>query len=229
MQRKLAMNCNPVDTIKVDGQKLTISYTGIFMFTRFCPTCGKGVSNWCFFNGSSPWFAETLTNQNQFENTYCLIFTDFHPLAVGVLSGSNDYVIDGSTKIKNYHKEEVDAQCQVEDDKLVLTITGGKAGTVKITRLIKDDKLHVEQVIFNSHWSQGQPSCQKVKKYFRKSSRKKSQRGASSKSQTKKTILQSVAGIDCRTHIRPLSFAVRRSLFLSQIHHGASTYNTNYN
>ena len=31
MQRKLAMNCNPVDTIKVDGQKLTISYTGIFM------------------------------------------------------------------------------------------------------------------------------------------------------------------------------------------------------
>ena len=28
MQRKLAMNCNPVDTIKVDGQKLTISYTG---------------------------------------------------------------------------------------------------------------------------------------------------------------------------------------------------------
>jgi len=94
MQRKLAMNCNPVDTIKVDGQKLTISYT-----------------------------------------------------AVGVLSGSNDYVIDGSTKIKNYHKEEVDAQCQVEDDKLVLTITGGKAGTVKITRLIKDDKLHVEQEI----------------------------------------------------------------------------------
>merc|ERR1712235_183371 len=80
------MNCNPVDTIKVDGQKLTISYT-----------------------------------------------------AVGVLSGSNDYVIDGSTKIKNYH--------QVEDDKLVLTITGGKTGTVKITRLIKDDKLHVEQEI----------------------------------------------------------------------------------
>ena len=65
-----------------------------------------------------------------------------------MLSGSNDYVIDGSTKIKNYHKEEVDARCQVEDDKLVLTITGGKAGTVKITRLIKDDKLHVEQVIF---------------------------------------------------------------------------------
>ena len=32
MQRKLAMNCNPVDTIKVDGQKLTISYTGIFTF-----------------------------------------------------------------------------------------------------------------------------------------------------------------------------------------------------
>merc|ERR1712044_114361 len=64
------MNCNPVDTIKVDGQKLTISYT-----------------------------------------------------AVGVISGSNDYVIDGSTKIKNYQKEEVDAQCQVEDDKLVLTIT----------------------------------------------------------------------------------------------------------
>ena len=67
-------------------------------------------------------------------------------LAVGVISGSNDYVIDGSTKIKNYQKEEVDAQCQVEDDKLVLTITGGKVGTVKITRLIKDDKLHVEQV-----------------------------------------------------------------------------------
>ena len=30
----------------------------------------------------------------------------------------------------------------------MLTITGGKAGTVKITRLIKDDKLHVEQVKF---------------------------------------------------------------------------------
>ena len=163
-------------------------------------------------------------------NTYCLIFTDFHPLAVGVLSGSNDYVIDGSTKIKNYHKEEVDAQCQVEDDKLVLTITGGKAGTVKITRLIKDDKLHVEQVIFNSHWSQGQPSCQKLKKNILGNPREKSLSAARlRKVKLKKTILQSVAGIDCRTHIRPLSFAVRRSLFLSQIHHGASTYNTNYN
>ena len=101
-----------------------------------------------FWNFSFLWFAETLTNKNQFENPCYSIFTDFHPSAVGVLSGSNDYVIDGSTKIKNYHKEEVDAQCQVEDDKLVLTITGGKAGTVKITRLIKDDKLHVEQVIF---------------------------------------------------------------------------------
>ena len=36
MQRKLAMNCNPVDTIKVDGQKLTISYTGIYkLISRF--------------------------------------------------------------------------------------------------------------------------------------------------------------------------------------------------
>merc|ERR1711953_748466 len=62
------------------------------------------------------------------------------------ISRSSRNLLD-ATKIKNYHKEEVDAQCQVEDDKLVLTITGGKAGTVKITRLIKDDKLHVEQEI----------------------------------------------------------------------------------
>ena len=34
----------------------------------------------------------------------------------------------------------------LKDDKLVLTISGGKAGTVRITRLVKDDKLHVEQV-----------------------------------------------------------------------------------
>ena len=100
-------------------------------------------------------------------------------LAVGVISGSNDYVIDGSTKIKNYQKEEVDAQCQVEDDKLVLTITGGKVGTVKITRLIKDDKLHVEQVNFNSQCSRWKSNakifenlaaryCPKFRKYFGK-------------------------------------------------------------
>ena len=70
-------------------------------------------------------------------------------LAVGVISGSNNYIIDGSTKIKNYQKEEVEARCFVEADKLILTITGGKAGTVQITRLIKDDKLHVEQVFTN--------------------------------------------------------------------------------
>ena len=64
-----------------------------------------------------------------------------------MISGSNEYIIDGSTKIKNYQKEDVDAACSVDGDKLVLTITGGKAGTVKITRLIKDDKLHVEQVL----------------------------------------------------------------------------------
>ena len=42
--------------------------------------------------------------------------------AVGVISGSNDYIIDGSTKIKNYQKEDVDAACSVDGDKLVLTI-----------------------------------------------------------------------------------------------------------
>ena len=38
MQRKLAMNCNPVDTIKVDGQKLTISYTGIYKLIQWIRT-----------------------------------------------------------------------------------------------------------------------------------------------------------------------------------------------
>ena len=65
---------------------------------------------------------------------------------MGVISGSNDYVIDGTTKIKNFHKEEVDASCAFNGEKLTLTLKGGKAGTVEISRLIKDDKLHVEQV-----------------------------------------------------------------------------------
>ena len=40
----------------------------------------------------------------------------------------------------------MDADCSVEDDKIILTMSGGKAGTVQIKRLIKDNKLHVEQV-----------------------------------------------------------------------------------
>ena len=67
-------------------------------------------------------------------------------LAAGVISGSNDYIIGGATKIKNYHKEEVTAEATVDSGKFVITITGGKAGTVKMTRSIKDGKLHVEQV-----------------------------------------------------------------------------------
>lgn len=66
--------------------------------------------------------------------------------AVGVLTGSNTYKIGGDTKIKNFQDEEVMAACKIDEDKLILTMTGGKAGTVQITRLVKDDKLHVEQV-----------------------------------------------------------------------------------
>jgi len=70
-------------------------------------------------------------------------------IAAGVISGSNDYIIGGETRIKNYHKEEVNAAASVEDGgaKFVITITGGKAGTVKMTRSIKNGKLHVEQLM----------------------------------------------------------------------------------
>merc|ERR1719285_57791 len=67
--------------------------------------------------------------------------------AAGVISGSNDYIIGGATKIKNYLKEEVTAEAAVESGNFVITITGGKAGTVRMTRSIKDGKLHVEQVM----------------------------------------------------------------------------------
>lgn len=88
------------------------------------------------------------------KNYRCLYFSFYSSssslntkiLAVGVLSGSNTYEIGGKTKIKNYQDEEVDADCSVEDDKIILTMSGGKAGTVQIKRLIKDNKLHVEQV-----------------------------------------------------------------------------------
>lgn len=73
--------------------------------------------------------------------------------AVGVISGSNTYKIDDTTNIKNFQEEEVKADCKVDGDKLVLTMTGGKAGTIQITRLIKDDKLHVEQTIVEKNIS----------------------------------------------------------------------------
>ena len=68
-----------------------------------------------------------------------------------MINGSNDYIIGGVTKIKNYQKEEVSAAASVEEgNKFVITITGGKNGTVKMTRFIKDGKLHVEQVLSRS-------------------------------------------------------------------------------
>jgi len=73
--------------------------------------------------------------------------------AVGVISGSNTYAIGGKTKIKNFQEEEVTAECKMDEDKLVLTMTGGKGGTIRITRLIKGDKLHVEQTIVEKNVS----------------------------------------------------------------------------
>ena len=47
-----------------------------------------------------------------------------------MINGSNDYIIGGVTKIKNYQKEEVSAAASVEEgNKFVITITGGKNGT----------------------------------------------------------------------------------------------------
>jgi hypothetical protein len=67
-----------------------------------------------------------------------------------VISGSNTYKIGGSAKIKNYLDEEVDAECVIEDDeKIVLIMRGGSLGEVRITRVIKDGKLHVEQVRYS--------------------------------------------------------------------------------
>ena len=128
MKRKIAVKCNPIDNIQIgeDG-KLTISYTGEFIIEYFSRSgkiyCWLYIS---FYSSLSPFNTKIL--------------------AVGVLSGSNTYEIGGKTKIKNYQDEEVDADCSVEDDKIILTMSGGKAGTVQIKRLIKDNKLHVEQV-----------------------------------------------------------------------------------
>ena len=66
---------------------------------------------------------------------------------MGVISGSNTYKIGGTAKIKNYLDEEVDADCVIEDEeKIVLIMKGGSLGEVRISRVIKDGKLHVEQV-----------------------------------------------------------------------------------
>ncbi|CAG5086665.1 Oidioi.mRNA.OKI2018_I69.PAR.g11308.t1.cds [Oikopleura dioica] len=72
--------------------------------------------------------------------------------AVGVISGSNTYKIGGTAKIKNYLDEEVDADCVIEDEeKIVLIMKGGSLGEVRISRVIKDGKLHVEQKIMSKN------------------------------------------------------------------------------
>ena len=66
---------------------------------------------------------------------------------MGVISGSHTYKIGGTVQMKNYMQEEVDADCVIEDeDSIVIIMKGGSLGDVRITRAIKDGKLHVEHV-----------------------------------------------------------------------------------
>merc|ERR1712039_694084 len=72
---------------------------------------------------------------------------------VGHMSGTNEYLIGQSTKIKNYHGEEIDAECSISNEKIITVLKGGREGTIEITRRIQDDKLYVEQKIVEKNIS----------------------------------------------------------------------------
>lgn len=70
--------------------------------------------------------------------------------AVGLISDSNTYKIGSPTKIKNPIGEIVTAVCEVNNNEIILNMTGSNAGPVMIRRYLKDNLLYVEQVCYIS-------------------------------------------------------------------------------